>query len=312
MATQSAVVPASGLQAPQRSNWERFKDKYLGIYLSILPFFLLFFVFGLFPIAFALWISLHSWNGIGPMTWVGLDQFAYLVQDEMFRKSVLVTFQIWFISTIPMLALALGLAFLLNQGLRGRMFYRIGFFLPNVTSLVAIGLVFASIFANQYGFLNSMLEFFGLDRIEWLNDPWGIKIAIAVMVIWRWTGYNAIIYLAGLQSIPEDLYEAARLDGATLWNQFKDITVPLIRPVILFTVIVSTIGGLQLFTEPQILVGNGGGVNQEGLTMVLYLYQQAFVQNQFGYGAAIGWGLFLIVVVFSLINWKLTSGKDDM
>lgn len=311
MATHTPPIIPADFVVPSRSRWQRFKDRYLGIYLSISPFFILFAIFGLFPIGFALYLAFHSWNGIGEMTWVGWDQFRYLLQDEMFRKSVVVTFQIWFISTIPMLILALILAFLLNQGIRGRTLYRIGYFLPNVTSLVAIGLVFASIFGNQYGFLNSALQWIGADRIEWLNEPWGIKFAIATMVIWRWTGYNAIIYLAGLQSIPEDLYEAARLDGASLRHQFIDITVPLLRPVILFTIITSTIGGLQLFTEPQILVGNGGGTNQEGLTMVLYLYQQAFQQNQFGYGAAIGWGLFVIIVIFSLINWKLTAGTED-
>lgn len=206
-----------------------------------------------------------------------------------------------------MLLLALGLAFLLNQNLHGRMFYRVAYFIPNVTSLVAIAIIFSSIFGNQFGLLNALLQGLGVDRIEWLNDPWGIKIAIATMVVWRWLGYNAIIYLAGLQAIPEDLYEAARLDGATQWNVFKDITVPLLRPVILFTVVTSTIGGMQLFTEAQVLVGNSGGPGREGLTMVLYLYEQAFVQNQFGYGAAIGWGLFVVIVLFSILNWKLVG-----
>ena len=313
MATQTQASSMYGSeQAPARSDFQRWREKYLGIYLSISPFFILFFIFGLFPIGFALFLSFQSWDGIGPMRYVGLDQFQYLVTDTTFRKSLWVTLQIWLISTIPMLFLALVLAFLLNQHLRGRMVYRVAYFIPNVTSLVAIAIIFASIFGNQFGLLNAFLRGVGLDRVEWLNDPWGIKIAIATMVIWRWTGYNAIIYLAGLQAIPDDLYEAAKLDGASQWHIFKDITVPLLRPVILFTVITSTIGGLQLFTEPQVLVGNSGGPGREGLTMVLYLYEQAFIQNQFGYGAAIGWGLFLIIVVFSLMNWALvgrTGGK---
>jgi cellobiose transport system permease protein len=314
MITQPQVGrEAAPIHAPARSGFRRWRERYLGIYLSISPFFLIFLVFGLFPIVFALYLAFQSWDGIGPMRYVGLDQFRYLVTDSNFIKSIWVTIQIWVISTIPMLLLALGLAFLLNQSIQGRMVYRVAYFIPNVTSLVAIAIIFSSIFGNQFGLLNAILQGVGADRIEWLNEPWGIKVAIATMVVWRWTGYNAIIYLAGLQAIPDDLYEAAKVDGATQWNLFKDITVPLLRPVILFTVITSTIGGMQLFTEPQILVGNSGGPGREGLTMVLYLYEQAFIQNQFGYGAAIGWGLFVIIVAFSIVNWQLVgrTGGDD-
>ncbi len=312
MATQTQAGPVvADVDVPSRSSFQRWREKYLGIYLSISPFFIIFFIFGLFPIGFALYLSFQSWDGIGPMRYVGLDQFRYLLTDGTFRKSLWVTLQIWLIATIPMLTLALVLAFLLNQHIRGRMVYRVAFFIPNVTSLVAIAIIFASIFGNQFGLLNAALRGAGLDSVEWLNDPWGIKIAIASMVVWRWTGYNAIIYLAGLQAIPDDLYEAARLDGASQWNIFKDITIPLLRPVILFTVITSTIGGMQLFTEPQVLVGNSGGPGREGLTMVLYLYEQAFVQNQFGYGAAIGWGLFVIIVVFSIMNWVLVGRTGE-
>ncbi|HYH11193.1 MAG TPA: sugar ABC transporter permease [Thermomicrobiales bacterium] len=315
MITQPQVSrEAAPIHAPARSGFRRWRERYLGIYLSISPFFLIFLVFGLFPIVFALYLAFQSWDGIGPMRYVGLDQFRYLVTDSNFIKSIWVTIQIWVISTIPMLLLALGLAFLLNQSIQGRMVYRVAYFIPNVTSLVAIAIIFSSIFGNQFGLLNAVLQGIGADRIAWLNEPWGIKVAIATMVVWRWTGYNAIIYLAGLQAIPDDLYEAAKVDGATQWNLFKDITVPLLRPVILFTVITSTIGGMQLFTEPQILVGNSGGPGREGLTMVLYLYEQAFIQNQFGYGAAIGWGLFVIIVAFSIVNWQLvgrTGGDND-
>ena len=315
MAAHTVTEPAPSpgcLQEPSRSAFRRWRERYLGIYLAISPFFVFFAIFGLFPIVFALYLAFQSWDGIGPMQYVGLAQFRYLLTDAEFLHSIVVTVQIWIISTIPMLALALALAFLLNQDLRGRGAYRVAYFIPNVTSLVAIAIIFSSIFANQFGLLNAALQWLGLERVEWLNDPWGIKIAIATMVIWRWTGYNAIIYLAGLQAIPQDLYEAARIDGGSTWNLFRDITIPLLRPVILFTVITSTIGGMQLFTEPQILVGNSGGPNGGGLTMVLYLYEQAFIQNQFGYGAAIGWGLFIIIVVFSIINWRLIgrSGGD--
>ena len=131
------------------------------------------------------------------------------------------------------------------------------------------------------------------------------------MVIWRWTGYNAIIYLAGLQSISTELYEAARVDGASTWRIFISITVPMLRPVILFTVITSTIGGLSLFTEPQVLLGNSGGTDEAGMTIVLYQYNQAFTQFDFGYGSAIAWALFILAVLFAAINWRLLQEKDD-
>ncbi|MET9019421.1 sugar ABC transporter permease [Actinopolymorpha sp. NPDC004070] len=307
---------AAPAQAPEErrttgSHAGRSKSELLSLYLAISPFYILFAIFGLFPIGFSLYLSFQNWNGIGAMKFVGLAQYQFMLSDPIFWKSIVNTFQIWFISTIPMLFFALVIAFMLNQQIRGRSAYRIAYFIPNVTSIVAIAIIFGSIFSNNFGLLNAALEGLHLDTVEWLNTPWGIKVAIAAMVIWRWTGYNAIIYLAGLQAIPTELYEAAKVDGASLWQVFFRITVPLLRPIILFTVITSTIGGMQLFTEPQVLVGNGGGPGSEGTTMVLYLYQQAFINNQFGYGAAIGWGLFVIMILFSLINWRLVQGAGN-
>jgi cellobiose transport system permease protein len=285
--------------------------RYLPIYLAIAPFYLLFAVFGLFPIAFSLYLSFQKWDGIGAMTGVGLSQYHYLVTDSFFWQSLVNTLEIWIISTIPMLFLALVVAFLLNSPLRFTTFYRVAYFIPNVTSIVAIAIIFGSVFGNSSGLLNALLSALHLPTVAWLTTPWGIKIAIASMVIWQWTGYNAIIYVAGLQSIPGDLYEAARMDGASTPNIFFRITIPLLRPIILFTVITSTIGGMQIFTQPQILLGNTGttgGPGNAGLTMVLYLYHVAFEQNQFGYGAAVAWGLFIIIVLFSALNWRIVQG----
>ncbi|MGW5359445.1 carbohydrate ABC transporter permease [Actinopolymorpha pittospori] len=313
MTTTPLAAPASAGEpgSTTRTHAGRTKSELFSLYLAISPFYILFAIFGLFPILFSFYLSFQNWNGIGDMHFVGLAQYQFMLSDPTFWKSILNTFEIWFISTIPMLFFALVIAFLLNQKIRGRSAYRIAFFIPNVTSIVAIAIIFGSIFANQFGLTNALLSSLHLDTIEWLNTPWGIKFAIAAMVVWRWTGYNAIIYLAGLQAIPTELYEAARVDGASLRQVFFRITVPMLRPIILFTVITSTIGGMQLFTEPQVLVGNGGGPGNEGQTMVLYLYEQAFVNNQFGYGAAIGWGLFVIMIAFSLINWRLVQGRGE-
>jgi cellobiose transport system permease protein len=283
-------------------------------YAAISPFFILFAIFGAFPVLFSIWISFHSWDGIGQMKWVGLEQYDYLLSDPTFWKTIGNTLIIWVLSTVPMLLLALVIANALHNATRFRSFYRIAYFIPNVTSVVAITLVFGSIFSNNFGLLNAFLQSIGLGKVDWLTQPWGIKIAIATIVTWRWVGYNAIIFLAGLQAISADVYEAAKVDGASPRQTFWRITVPMLRPVILFTAVTSTIGGLQIFTESRVLFGdtnNIGGPGDAGLTIVSYLYQSAFIKNQFGYGAAIGWALFILIVLFSIINWRLIGGNDD-
>lgn len=309
-ATQStgAAIETSTPQDPDRRR--RSLRSYWPQYLAITPFYVLFAVFGLFPILFSVYLSFTEWDGMGQITFVGLAQYQYLLTDTRFWNAVANTFIIFIISTVPMLFFALVLAFLLHQNIRFKSAYRLAFFLPNVTSMVAMAIVFGSVFSDSFGLVNSALTALNLENIAWLSSDWGIKITIAVMVIWRWTGYNAIIYLAGLQSIPTDLYEAARVDGANNWHIFSKITVPLLRPVILFTVITSTIGGLSLFTEPQVLLGNSGGTDEAGMTIVLYQYNQAFTQFDFGYGSAIAWALFIIASVFAIINYRLVRERD--
>lgn len=278
-------------------------------YLAISPFYILFLVFGLFPIVFSLYISLHDWDGIGAMKWVGLAQFQYLLSDPRFWNSVANTLIIWIMSTIPMLFLSLVIAVLLHQNIRFKGFYRVAYFMPNVTSMVAMALVFSSVFSDTFGIVNSALKSLSLDAVPWLTSDWGIKTTIAVMVIWRFTGYNAIIFLAGLQAISSDVYDAAKMDGAGTYRIFAQVTIPMLRPVILFTVITSTIGGLSLFTEPQVLLGDSGGSNESGMTIVLYQYNQAFTQFDFGYGSAISWALFVIAALFAALNWQLVSER---
>ncbi|GAB3921274.1 cytochrome c biogenesis protein [Microlunatus endophyticus] len=282
-------------------------------YVAVAPFYILFLVFGMFPLIFSIWLSFNDWDGMGQMKFVGLAQYRFLITDSRFWLAVGNTFLIWIMSTIPMLFLALVIAFLLHTNIRAKGFYRVAFFIPNVTSAVAMAIVFGSIFSNSFGIINSFLNWLHVSQVPWLSNPWGIKVVIAVMVIWRWTGYNSIIYLAGLQAVSTELYEAARVDGANNWHIFSRITIPMLRPVILFTVITSTVGGLSLFTEPQVLFGNTsniGGPADGGLTIVLYQYYQAFNQFDFGYGAAIAWALFIIAVVFAIINWRLVSERE--
>jgi len=315
--TQLAAPAAADVQAPRPGgSGRRGFRRFLPQYLAISPFYLLFAVFGLFPVLFTLYLAFHRWDGIGAMRAAGLDQFAYLISDGTFWLSVLNTIEIWVLSTVPMLALALVLAVALNSAIRFGTFYRIAYFVPNVTSLVAIAIIFGSVFGSNFGLLNAFLQWLGLPTVSWLTSEWGIKTAIATMIVWQWTGYNALIFLAGLQRIPSDVYEAARMDGAGVVKIFFRITLPLLRPIILFSLIMTTVGGLQTFTEPQVLLASAGnldsgGPGQAGLTVVLYFYQQAFDNNDFGYGAAIAWGLFVIIALFSIVNWKLLRRKES-
>jgi cellobiose transport system permease protein len=299
-----SVSPA----AAQRRKPRKF-SRYLPLYLSISPFYILFAIFGLFPIFFSLYLSFQKWDGIGTMKFVGLNQFTYLLTDPYFWQALVNTIEIWLLSMIPTQIVALLIAFLLSFSLRLKLFYQVAYLVPHVTSTVAITLIFSSIFGNHFGLLNGLLTLLKLHPVPWLNNPLGIKAVIAVIIIWRTVGYTAIIYLAGLQSIPGALYEAARIDGANAWQIFLRITIPLLRPVMLFVLMISTIGGLQVFTEPQVLFGSQaateGGPGGAGMTIVLYLYHQSFENYQFGYGSAISWALFLVIVLFSVVNWKL-------
>lgn len=281
-------------------------------YLLISPFFIIYGIFGLFPIIYSFILSFHKWNGQGAMQYVGTAYYQYLLTDSNFWLSVKNTLIIWVLSTIPMVILAIIIAFLLNgRFLKGKSFFRVVYYLPNITSTVAIAIVFANIFGNNYGILNYLITKLGFDPIEWLSINLGVQFAIAAIVIWRWTGYNAIILLAGLQKIPTSLYEAASLDGASTFQIFRHITLPLLNPVIQFVVVTSTIGGWQLFAEAQMLVGNSGGIGKSGLTVVLYLYNQAFQNRQFGYGSALSWALVIIIGLLSILNWKLIKREVD-
>lgn len=292
--------------------------KYWHLYAAISPFYLLFLCFGLIPVGFSLYLSLHRWDGLGPMEWAGLSQYQYLLSDSDFWQSVGNTLVIWALATFPMIFLAMVTAVLLNSAVRFKSVYRFAYFLPNVTSVVAIAIVFGSIFSTDFGLMNALWQAVGLDQVAWLNTPWGIKVAIATLMTWQWTGYNAIIFLAGLQTVPSDLYEAARIDGAGPVQTFFRVTLPLLRPTLLFVLVVSTVTGLQSFSEPQVLLQTtanestfSGGPDHAGRTMVLYFFQQTFDNNDFGYGAAVAWGVFLVVILFSIINWRLVRRRGE-
>jgi cellobiose transport system permease protein len=311
-------TPPAAVAQPSPVRPKKGFRKYWHLYAAISPFYLIFLGFGLFPVGFSLYLSFHRWDGLGSMEWAGLSQYQYLLSDGDFWNSIGNTLIIWALATFPMIFLAMVTAVMLNSAVRFKGLYRVAYFLPNVTSVVAIAIVFGSIFSTNAGMVNAVLHAVGIDQVAWLNTPWGIKVTIAALMTWQWTGYNAIIFLAGLQTVPGELYEAARMDGAGPIQTFFRITLPLLRPTLLFVLVVSTVTGLQSFSEPQVLLQTSsndstfaGGPGHSGQTMVLYFFQQTFDNNDFGYGAAVAWGIFLVVVLFSIINWRLVQRRGD-
>ncbi|MGQ5259980.1 carbohydrate ABC transporter permease [Micromonospora sp. ZYX-F-536] len=278
-------------------------------YLYIAPFFLIFGAFGLYPMVRTAWMSLHDWDMIGEHSFIGFDNYTRLFSDEYFWNALVNTLGIFALSTIPQLLLALFLANLLNRTfLRAKTFFRMAIFMPNVVSVAAVAIVFGMLFQREFGLFNWMLSFVGVDAVDWDGQRWSSWMAISSMVNWRWTGYNTLILLAGMQAIPKDLYEAAAIDGASQWRQFWQITLPMLKPTFIFVVILSTIGGMQLFTEP-LLFANGnilGGNQRQFQTLAMYMYEMGIQNlNTAGYGAAVAWAIFMIIVVVSLFNFLL-------
>ncbi|GAB2497343.1 carbohydrate ABC transporter permease [Streptosporangium sandarakinum] len=272
-------------------------------YLLVLPALLGFMVFKAYPILAAMYISLTTGAGAA-RSFVGLDNYVRLVNDPLFWTSLWNTGLILVVQVPIMLLLALLLALGLNSSLvRLRGLWRLGVFMPSLTGLVAYGVMFSVILRKDAGLLNWLLSFFGVDPIDWLGSPFWARIAIVIALTWHYTGYNAVIYLAGLQSIPKDLYEAAMVDGAGSARRFWSITVPQLRPILLLTVVLSTIGTLQLFDEPFVLTG--GGPDNSTLTISLYLYQNGFRYFDFGYAAAIAYALTLIVAGFGIAQMRM-------
>lgn len=277
-------------------------------YLYTSPFFVIFAVFGMFPIVYTFWVGFHKWDPFSEPKWVGLDNFVQLVADDRLWLAIRNTFSIWLLSSVPQILIALWVAWILNHSrIKGSTFWRSVVLVPNITSVVAVAVVFGQLFGRDYGMVNWLLTILGFSPIDWVNGTLASHILISIMVIWRWTGYNALIYLAAMQSVPEELYEAAELDGASKFRQFIEITIPQIRPTLIFTIIVSTIGGLQIFAEPLILDGQGysGGVNRQFSTVTLFMFEQGFSRFEYGYASAIAIVLTLIVVSFSIVNYLI-------
>ncbi len=295
-----------GRPRPWRSRLCRWDVRY-SPYAFVAPFFLFFSAFGVFPLLYTGWASLHRVELSSPdhMEWAGAHNYLRLLDDDFFWNALRNTFTIGVLSTVPQLLMALGLAHLLHFRLRAASFWRVALLTPYATSVAAATLVFVLLYGRDYGMVNWALGAAGIGPVDWQSGRWTSQLAVSSIVIWRWTGYNALIYLAAMQAVPDELYESAALDGASRTQQFRHVTVPALRPTILFTVVVSTIGATQLFGEPLLFGGAGGqkgGAAHQFQTLGLYLYEQGWYDFHLGRASAVAWTMFLILLLIGAVN----------
>jgi ABC-type sugar transport system permease subunit len=297
-----AAPTRKALETPGKNTWYLRQAK-LAPYIFIAPFYLLFFVFFLFPSLAALVLSFYKWNGIGDPTWLGLRNFQRLFEDPDFWQAVGNTLIYVGAALFIIVPLALVLATLLNSRELGmRSIWRSAYFTPVVTSSVAIALVFSLLYSRDYGLINAIFLNLGLPAINWLGDGNWAKVSIIILMVWRSTGYLMIYFLAGMQSISQEYYEAAMIDGANDLQQFLRITIPLLRPVILYVSIIVTIGSLQIFEEPFILTS--GGPANATLSISQYLYVHGISGLKFGLGSAVGLLMFLAIFAISAVQLR--------
>lgn len=283
-------------------------------YLFIAPFYILFVIFFLYPIVLSFFLSFCDWTGLGDIKFVGWQNFERLAQDERFRDSMLNGVYLFFMYVPIMTFLALVLAVILNsRRVRGFQFFRTLIFMPYITNMVAAGFAFRLLLTQQNGLVNIVLGLVGIAPVPWLEDQWWARVSLGLLVIWAWLGYNMVLMLAGLQTIPSELNEAALIDGANPIQSFLHVTVPLMRPVILFSVILSTIGSFGLFPEVRSLFYSTQGVGPMNATItpILAIYRQAFDNHRLGYAAAMSYTYFAFIFIVTILQLRYFGNTED-
>lgn len=277
-------------------------------YLLVSPYLVHLALFVAFPVVFSVVLTFHRWNMISPMEFTGLDNYVHLFQDRLFWKAILNTLQFLLIHIPLQLVVALALAYLLNQKIRARSFFRASFFMPVVISGVVVTILWQQLFGLETGLLNRLLNSIGLNRVEWLSNPHVAIISIAIMATWKNVGLYVILFLVGLQTVPRSYYEAAEMEGANNWQQFRHITLPAINPTVFMVVILSTIGGFSLFIEPYIMT-DGGPLNST-LSAMLYIYKQAFGYYHMGYSATLGIFFAMLIMAVVALQKRLIEKEE--
>ena len=277
-------------------------------YMMVSPYLFHLIVFTAFPVVFSLVLTFHKWNIISPMEWIGFGNWQHVFSDRLFWISLLNTLKFLIIHIPLQIIIALALAEVLNQKIRMRGFFRAAFFMPLVVSGVVVTILWQQLFAYDTGVINRLLISLGLGKVGWLIDPDVAMISIALMATWKNVGLYVILFLVGLQTVPKQYYEAADLEGASHWQKFIRITVPMINPTIFMVVVLSTLGGFSLFIEPYIMTG-GGPLNST-LSSVLYIYKQAFEYYHMGYSATLGVFFAFLIILVVVLQKKFIETED--
>lgn len=289
------------------------KQDYLTAYLCLLPWVIGFLSFTLGPMAYSFGLSFFEADMLTGSYFVGLKNYAALMKDQLFVQSLKVTMIYAFVSVPLGTVVALAVALLLNQKVVALGLWRTVYYTPSLISGVAVSVLWLQIFNPRMGLINSALRLVGIEGPTWIFDSDWALISLIIMSLWG-AGSNMLLYLAGLQGIPTQLYEAAKIDGANTWHRFWSVTLPMLTPTVFFNVVMGLIGGFQFFTQARIMTG--GGPNNSTLSMVLYLYNKAFQQIRFGYASAIAWVLFAIIVTFTFLfvrtsdRWVFYAGEE--
>jgi ABC-type sugar transport system permease subunit len=273
-------------------------------YLAVAPFLAIFLVFSVFPVIFSLYLGFNRWDGFSDPQWVGLENYTRALGDPVFQKAIWNTVYMWFWSTLLTVLLALVISVLINDYVSfGKSYFRMVFLLPLLVAPAIAAIVLRMFFSANGGIVNLLSGAVSgtPSYFDWLGSEFWIKPLVVLLVIWRWTGWYIIIFMAALQSIPRDIYEAARMDGVGRWAIFSRITLPLLIPAIAFATITATLGGLQMFDEPYVLTQGLGGTNNSATTLGMYLFATAFTRLNFGLGSAVSWYIFAAVVVLTLV-----------
>lgn len=278
-------------------------------FILLLPSILGFFIFVLFPVVASFLLSFTSWDLLTPIKWVGFENYLNLFKDETFIKVLWNTLYFTAV-TVPIgIIISLFLAVALNQKIRFIKFYRAAYFLPVISSMVAVAVIWQWIYNPEYGLLNFILGLFGIDGPSWLSDAKWAMPAVMITSIWKGLGFNMLIFLAGIQGISESYYEAADIDGATWFKKFIHITVPLLRPTTFFVTVMAIIGSFQVFDAVFLLTQ--GGPARSTSVLVHYLYQNGFEYFQMGYASAMAYILFFLVLAFTLIQFTLQKRREE-
>jgi lactose/L-arabinose transport system permease protein len=302
---------SSSRAAPRQSLWhEVVRNRWPYVFVS--PFYIFFAIFSLYPILFSVYLSFSEWKGRGPITFIGLDNFALLLKDRVFWQSMLNGVILFFMYVPPMTLLALVLAVILNsRRVRGFRIFRTLIFLPYITNMVAAGFTFRLLLNEKYGLFNILLNTVGIQSVPWLESVGGARISLCLLIIWAWLGYNMVIMLAGLQTIPRELTDAALIDGASHVQAFMYVTIPLMRPVITFSVVLSTMGSFGLFTEVYTLTNPPGGPMNATITPIISIFNQAFTNFRFGYASAMSYVYFAFIFVLTLLQVRYVGRREN-